>query len=204
MNLKNRMLSAALGLGLLAVPAVAVAGHQDSDRAYPGAYNYLRQQQVVAPRWNYRDRDNDWRWSHRDRDRDDDHDRDHDRDWRGYGRYDRDDYCDTARPNLGVIQYRARLVAARNNARARYIAALRSGRQYAAHQWLEVMRHLDARISYLNRQRASGRRYFDYNGGFPAATGYGLYGGGYNPDLYVNNLASAFQSFAPLFNPGVR
>ena len=62
MNLKNRMLSAVLGLGLLAVPAVAVAGHQDRDRAYPGAYNYPRQQQVVAPRWNYRDRDNDWRW----------------------------------------------------------------------------------------------------------------------------------------------
>ncbi|MGH7864748.1 MAG: hypothetical protein ACREQB_07150 [Candidatus Binataceae bacterium] len=200
MSLNNRMLSAVLGLGLLAVPVVAAAGRQDGNRAYPGASYYPHQQQVVAPKGNHRGRDYDWRWSHRDRD--DDHDRD--RDWRGYGRYDRDDYCDAGRPNLGAAQYRARLVAARNNARARYIAALRSGKQYAAHQWLEVMRHLDARLSYLDRQRASGRRYFDYDGGFPVATGNGLYGGGYDPDRYVNNLASAFQSFAPLLGPGVR
>lgn len=202
MNLKNRILSGLLGLGLLAVPAVAVAGHSDSGRADPGAYNHLRQQQVVAPRWNNQGRDYDSRWSRRDRDHD--RDGDHDRDWRSRGNHDRDDYCDTGRPNLGTIEYRARLVAARNSARARYLAALRSGRKYVAHQCLDVIRHLDARINYLDRQRASGRRYFDYNGGFPVATGHGLYGRGYDPDLYVNNLAGAFQSFAPLFNPGVR
>jgi len=198
MNFKNRMLSGLLGLGLLAVPAVAVAGHQDGGRAYPGAYNYLRQQQLAAPRWNNQGRDYDSRWSNRDRDGD------HDSDWRWQSNRDRDDYCDTGRPNLGANQYRARLVAARNNARTRYAAALRSGRRSAAQQWLQAMRHLDDRINYLDRRRAGGRRYFDYNGGFPVATGQGLYGPGYDPDLYLNNLAGAFQSLAPLFNPGVR
>jgi hypothetical protein len=226
MNFNNRVLSALLGLGLLALPALAVAGHDDNIRSKPGAHINSRQKltsgaqhdrdfrrgQVVTPRLRherlaappsfYRGPNPDSRLTRRDHD----HDWNRVRNWhrdRDWGRYDNrhgnDDYCDIGRPGLGVVQYRQRLISARNVAEARYLAALRSGNTYESRRLLSAIHHLNDRIEYLDRQFARGIRRFDYNGNFPVATGYGLYGSSYDSGRYVNNLLGALQSFGPVY-----